>query len=153
MVRVQVRRRRAKEIEELISSLVIKSSNDNKPKGYDDPIPNKDFDTLCDQKILTLKMAVEEIDKECMVAENYYDDIYNELQSTDKQVARPDPDYLKHRKEYYDYKVELHNPKVITQFLQHQRNREFAGKITIPMIMDACYSGVVLPLSLSLIHI
>jgi hypothetical protein len=41
----------------------------------------------------------------------------------------------------------LYRPDLITTFLQHQRNREFAGKVTIPQIMDAAYRGVVLPLS------
>uniref|UniRef100_A0A2V0RBY0 Uncharacterized protein n=1 Tax=viral metagenome TaxID=1070528 RepID=A0A2V0RBY0_9ZZZZ len=141
------RRIRAKALDDVIEELTLKSSDDSRPKGFDDPIPTKEFDTLCDQKILDLKMNIAEIDKECMVDESYYDPIYTELQTTDKQVARPDPEYIKHRKEFYDTKVELHRPDLMTQFLQHPRNREFAGKVTIPQIMDSAYRGAVLPLS------
>jgi hypothetical protein len=113
----EMRRRRAKELDELISTLVLKSSDDNKPKEYGNPIPTKDFHTLCDTKVYNLKMAIAEIDKECMVREDYYDPIFEELQSTDKQVEKPEPEYQLHRKEYYDVKVELYRPDLITTFL------------------------------------
>jgi hypothetical protein len=90
---------------------------------------------------------VEEIDQECIVGEDYYDPIFEALQSTDKQIEKPDADYLAHRHEFYDVKHELHNPGMVTDFLFHPRNAEFAGKITRKQVEDAVFKGAVLPLS------
>lgn len=143
----EVRRQRAHGIDELIETLARKKEKSEQPLGYEDDIIYYSFHVPVDPKVLNLKRQIEEIDKECMVPEDYYNKLYESLQTTDKQIERPSIDYIRKRHEYYDVAREVRRPDLVTQFLQHRANVEFSREITVPQVLAAAYEGVVLPLS------
>lgn len=137
------REQRAQDIlalDDLLLDLTNKKDDDG-PFRYGQGIPNRTFDIACDKRILDVKIAVAEIDKERMVAWDYYDPLYKALETTSRVLEKPDKDLVLQRDQYYEVECKVHLPDESSELLTHPRNAALMQAVVVPQVKRAAFNA------------